>query len=293
MNKNDVFTPRWLQCERISNLPPVDEALRAFSEDPTADNATGIVVAVLESSTPAAPVVAEGDEMPRSEQVLRRLLAYRCAGSNLYADDGELQDNTAHPLIDFKRDTVDTIECKLGERTRAVLAANPVAGSPAEAEDVSYELIQNDELVASTSGQGAWAEIQHYATQYEQDGPVEIIKCVRTPAAAAEPMPASEAPAERSLGRDPEFVRVLQKHGVSRAAELDIIAMVDARTATPVPASEAAKPWRFIGHRDFDWLERNDPNKEANPAIPLYRSGGDTRIGLYLAAPAAPTDAPK
>lgn len=48
--------------------------------------------------------------------------------------------------------------------------------------DVSYELIQDDQLVACTSGSNALREIQHYAAQYEQDGPVEIIKCVRTPA---------------------------------------------------------------------------------------------------------------
>lgn len=63
------------------------------------------------------------NEVPRAEQVLRRLLAYRVAGVGLYADDGELQDNTVQPCIDFKRDSVDTIETKLIERTRKAFSA--------------------------------------------------------------------------------------------------------------------------------------------------------------------------
>lgn len=56
--------PEWEKCERISNLPDVDAALRGFSEDPTADNATCIVRAVL------ATQPAEG-----SAQVARCLTA--------------------------------------------------------------------------------------------------------------------------------------------------------------------------------------------------------------------------
>lgn len=40
----------WKEYERISDLPDVDEALRGFSEDPTADNATCVVRAVLTSN---------------------------------------------------------------------------------------------------------------------------------------------------------------------------------------------------------------------------------------------------
>lgn len=72
------------------------------------------------------------------------------------------------------------------KEAEAALATAPRAAIPADgssAADISYELIQDDELVASTSGGGAWEEIQRYAAQYEQDGPVEIIKCVRTPTA--------------------------------------------------------------------------------------------------------------
>ncbi|MGZ3349153.1 MAG: hypothetical protein ACXU89_09435 [Xanthobacteraceae bacterium] len=48
------------------------------------------------------------------------------------------------------------------------------------AEDVEYELHQDDMIVAATSGKNAYAEIQHYANQYVQDGPVEVFKVVRT-----------------------------------------------------------------------------------------------------------------
>lgn len=48
------------------------------------------------------------------------------------------------------------------------------------AEDAEYELHQDDMMVAATSGKNAYAEIQHYANQYVQDGPVEIFKVVRT-----------------------------------------------------------------------------------------------------------------
>lgn len=52
----------------------------------------------------------------REAKELRRLLARAIAGSRLYADGGELQDNSVHPTIDFQRDSVAEIECKLAER---------------------------------------------------------------------------------------------------------------------------------------------------------------------------------
>lgn len=46
--------------------------------------------------------------------------------------------------------------------------------------DEEYELHQNDECVAGTSGKNALSEIMNYARQYSQDGPVEIFKVTRT-----------------------------------------------------------------------------------------------------------------
>jgi hypothetical protein len=45
--------PGWPEYAQISNLPDVDAALRGFNEDPTADNATCVVRAVLEAARPA------------------------------------------------------------------------------------------------------------------------------------------------------------------------------------------------------------------------------------------------
>jgi hypothetical protein len=51
--------------------------------------------------------------------LLRRLLAIRVTGvSKLYVDDGELQDNSELPAIDFKRDSADLIQQKLVERSQ-------------------------------------------------------------------------------------------------------------------------------------------------------------------------------
>lgn len=58
------------------------------------------------------------DELAAENALLRELLAYRVAGWRLYRDDGELQDNSSYPFIDFKRDPAVLIESKLRERIR-------------------------------------------------------------------------------------------------------------------------------------------------------------------------------
>jgi hypothetical protein len=65
------------------------------------------------STTDASTVI---EEMPRVEYMLRRLLALRLFGSTGYFDDGELQDNSKTPSIDFLRDHPKDIEIKLAER---------------------------------------------------------------------------------------------------------------------------------------------------------------------------------
>lgn len=54
--------------------------------------------------------------MPRTEYLLRRLLAHRLAGVRGYFDDGELQDSSRAPAIDYLRDHPKDIELKLIER---------------------------------------------------------------------------------------------------------------------------------------------------------------------------------
>lgn len=54
---------------------------------------------------------------------LRELLASYAGHPMMYRDDGELQDATVHPTIDFKRDSVAVIKAKLDERKRNELEA--------------------------------------------------------------------------------------------------------------------------------------------------------------------------
>lgn len=68
-------------------------------------------------------------QLEADQQTLRRLLAFLYAGgAGLYRDDGELQDNRAHPLIDFKRDTPGAIERKMEARGWAVIQSQNAAG---------------------------------------------------------------------------------------------------------------------------------------------------------------------
>lgn len=52
-----------------------------------------------------------------------------------------------------------------------------------EQADAHFDLWQDDMVVASASGPRAqaWAEIQHYAAMYGQDGPVQIEEVIRIP----------------------------------------------------------------------------------------------------------------
>lgn len=53
----------------------------------------------------------------------RELIAWACAGTTLYADDGELQDNSQKPFIDFRRDTIEEIKHKIQVRGNTAYAA--------------------------------------------------------------------------------------------------------------------------------------------------------------------------
>jgi len=65
------------------------------------------------------------------------------------------------------------VECVL----RAALTAKEP--DPTEAQIEEYEILCNGEWVAGANGPGARAEILHYLTQYEQDGPCEVYAVTR------------------------------------------------------------------------------------------------------------------
>lgn len=50
----------WAKAEEISNLPTVDEAIRALLDDNTADNATAVVQAVLAAAAPPGQAMSQG-----------------------------------------------------------------------------------------------------------------------------------------------------------------------------------------------------------------------------------------
>ena len=56
-------------------------------------------------------------DLERENRTLRRLLCFKVAGGKGHYDNGELQDNTEKPFIDFKRDSVNEIEKKLITRS--------------------------------------------------------------------------------------------------------------------------------------------------------------------------------
>jgi hypothetical protein len=68
--------------------------------------------AALAGSTDQPPAAQSEDE-----KILRRMLAFAYSGSGrLYGDDGELQDASEFPWIDYVRDSVKTIKAKINER---------------------------------------------------------------------------------------------------------------------------------------------------------------------------------
>ena len=63
-----------------------------------------------------AAVAAESARRDAEETIWRRLVALAYAGSVAYWDDGEMQDSTEQPWIDFKRDSATEIDGKIMER---------------------------------------------------------------------------------------------------------------------------------------------------------------------------------
>jgi hypothetical protein len=59
---------------------------------------------------------------------LRAIWAVTLCGKTLYHDDGELQDSSMCPFIDFKRDSIDDIRSKLLERRKALSPEGRDAG---------------------------------------------------------------------------------------------------------------------------------------------------------------------
>lgn len=87
---------------------------------PDSDRTIDMVDALIAERSALAERLRVAEE-ERAE--LRVAYATAYAGAKLYTDDGELQDSSAHPFIDFKRDPWGEIKVKLA--SRAALAAQP------------------------------------------------------------------------------------------------------------------------------------------------------------------------
>jgi len=114
--------------DRISALEIANDELRdALDYDPNRDpppltppKGETIRMVRADRLEEAAATIAR---LTAENERLRANWAWCYAGALLYADDGELQDNRAMPLIDFKRDSVLDIESKMRARGEAALSA--------------------------------------------------------------------------------------------------------------------------------------------------------------------------
>ena len=88
---------------------------RIYRSVPEQDLPNARLIAACSPANIAAILAHVAAQAAENEQ-LREMLARLYAGSDLYCDDGELQDARATPFIDFKRDTAADIRCAMVER---------------------------------------------------------------------------------------------------------------------------------------------------------------------------------
>jgi hypothetical protein len=78
------------------------------------------VIVIPEEGTPPEKWLRVGPAqytaLRHENNELRTMLAIKHCGTDLYHDDGELQDNREQPWIDWRRDPVEVIQAKLAER---------------------------------------------------------------------------------------------------------------------------------------------------------------------------------
>lgn len=80
----------------------------------------------------AAPAAQSAQSALADENIeLRRMLCLAHAGATAYLDDGEAQDASAHPAIDFLRDDVATLREKLRQRATSALRVGAPVSAPA------------------------------------------------------------------------------------------------------------------------------------------------------------------
>jgi len=83
----------------------------------------GVVRKSVESGVDLSERIKELERVQRS---MRRALAVAHGGALLYRDDGELQDNSRRPFIDWKRDAWEIIKEKLRQRNESEMTKEDV-----------------------------------------------------------------------------------------------------------------------------------------------------------------------
>lgn len=98
--------------------------------------------------TPAAND-QEVARVKKQDRLLRQLLCLTyCAYP--YLDDGELQDNTDHPTIDFLRDSAEEIQRKMRVRSLRKINARPAPPAKSAIANAETEMIEKVSLLYST-----------------------------------------------------------------------------------------------------------------------------------------------
>lgn len=109
------------------------EAMQRLSQQPGGGEGTCVAAAATGAEPPEPPEPLEPLEpLERAENIeLRRMLCLAHAGVTAYFDDGEAQDASAHPAIDFLRDDVATLREKLRQRAAGTSRVGAPASAPA------------------------------------------------------------------------------------------------------------------------------------------------------------------
>jgi hypothetical protein len=141
-----------------------------------------------------AAQAAPSEPVAQNEYSLRLMLCMAYAGSAAYMDDGELQDNSRTPFIDFLRDPPNVIQRKIIERN---LAAPPPPAAPAVAPGfalVPKHMTQAMRDVTDTED-WTWEDLLAAAEAITE---AEYDEIAAAPAVAVEP-----------AGSDPEYLRIM------------------------------------------------------------------------------------
>ncbi len=165
-------------AEAHASVTPHDDEQRQWAEDlrRSAD-----LVKAMGQQEPDGEVVA-GTGSLNDVAMIRWCSDYRPKiGDRIYAAPQPQEQR--EPTGDWQSVLVANLlrfDCPLTKTQIHGLIERAMSGEPTEAQIEEYEILCNDEWVAGASGPGARAEIAHYLTQYEQDGPCEVYAVTRT-----------------------------------------------------------------------------------------------------------------